>query len=294
VDRVLSKSYFALPRRSLLLVGAILCLCTLCSLTWAFQRGWSRRSSNDREGVPVWNVNPNFKQDVFTFARVQYSDGYQGYDERYGRRGRGGNNWRIDHPTSDLNFSLRLQQLTSIQVNPYPAIVRLSDSNLGDYPFLYLIEPGSMALDPDEVKGLREYCLKGGFMMVDDFWGEYEYKNLYKELKKVFPDREPREVPLEHEIFQCVYPLKEKPQVPSVNAFRAGLSHEPRPESDTSSARYLAFEDDSSRIMIFICHNTDLGDGWEREGENRDYFAEHAVKKSYPLGINIVTYAMTH
>lgn len=262
----------------------------ICSIALAYQRGWGRQSVDDREGVPIWDINPNFKQDVFTFARVEYSDGDQGYGRRWGR----GGGWRTDYPTSDLNFSLRLQQLTSIQVNPHPTIVRLSDPNLADFPFLYLIEPGAMSLDADEVKGLREYCLKGGFLMVDDFWGDYEYQNLYMELKKVFPDREPREVPLEHEIFQCVYPLKEKPQVPSVHIFERGYTYEPRPESDTSRARYLAFEDDAQRIMVFICHNTDLGDGWEREGENREYFAEFAVKKSYPMGINIVTYAMTH
>jgi Domain of unknown function (DUF4159) len=255
--------------------------------------GWQsagRRYLADREGVPVWDTNQDFKQDVFTFARVQYSDSYQG---GYGRRWRGGG-WATDYPTSDLNFSLRLQQLTSIQVNPHPVIVRLTDENLTEYPFLYLIEPGSLTFSEPEVQALRNYCLKGGFLMVDDFWGDYEYENLYRELKRVFPNREPREIPLEHEIFQCVYPLRERPQVPSVHAFERGMTYEPRPESDTSIVHYLAIEDDSHRIMVFICHNTDLGDGWEREGENRQYFAEYAVKKSYPLGINIVTYAMTH
>jgi hypothetical protein len=275
-------------RRNVSAAILVACAVSVCSIAFAVQRGWGRRSADDREGVPVWNVDPHFKRDVFTFARVVYSSDYRGY-------GRGGGyGWDTDYPTSDLNFSLRLQQLTSIQVNPYPTTVRLSDPNLGDYPFLYLIEPGAMLLDPDEVKGLREYCLKGGFLMVDDFWGDRQYKNLYNELKKVFPDREPREIPLEHEIFQCVYPLKERPQVPSVNWFERGYTYDLSNESDTSQVHYLAFEDDAKRIMIFICHNTDLGDGWEREGENREYFAEFAVKKSYPMGINIVTYAMTH
>lgn len=283
------KSEFCVPARLLkwLVVPAL--LSTLGAAVYGLQRGRMNRSSDDRNGVPVWEVDPNFKSDVFTFARVRYSDGGRG--RGWGRRG---GSWATDYNDSDLNFSLRLQQLTSIQVNPYPVIVELSDDNLGDYPFLYLIEPGSMELSEDEVKGLRRYCLNGGFMMVDDFWGDYEYQNLYLQLKRVFPDREPREVPLEHEIFQCVYPLTEKPQVPSVHLFERGYTYEPRMESDTRGARYLAIEDDSQRIMIFICHNTDLGDGWEREGENREYFAEYAVKKSYPMGINIVTYAMTH
>ena len=134
--------------------------------------------------------------------------------------------------------------------------------------------------------------------MVDDFWGQYEYLNFYNEIKRVFPDREPQEVPLEHEIFHTVYDLKEKPQLPSIGVAEqgqySGITWEYRPESDTSIPYYKAIYDDRGRIMVFICHNTDLGDGWEREGENQWYFEQFSVKKAYPMGINIVTYAMTH
>ena len=131
--------------------------------------------------------------------------------------------------------------------------------------------------------------------MVDDFWGDSQYDNLAYELKRVFPDRDAFEVPLSHEIFHNVYDLKEKPQVPAINAARHGTSWEySRDGSDTSTPHYKAIVDDKDRIMVFICHNTDLGDGWEREGENEDYFREYSVKKAYPMGINIVTYAMTH
>ncbi len=134
--------------------------------------------------------------------------------------------------------------------------------------------------------------------MVDDFWGDFEYQNFYDEIKRVFPEREPTEVPLEHEIFHCVYDLKEKPQLPSIHVARnergSDVTWEYRPESDTSSAHYRAIYDDRGRIMVFICHNTDLGDGWEREGEEQWYFEEFSVTKAYPLGINIVTYALSH
>ena len=119
-------------------------------------------------------------------------------------------------------------------------------------------------------------------------------------MKRVFPESkyEPIEVPLGHEIFHYVYDLKEKPQIPSIDVARRGRSQgitwEPRYDSDTSVPHYRAISDDEGRIMVFICHNTDLGDGWEREGENEWYFREFSVKKAYPLGINIVTYAMTH
>jgi hypothetical protein len=252
---------------------------------YRYGRSWEDVGRGD---VPMWEVEPRFREDIFTFVRIKYdSHGY--------RRGGG---WATDYRDSDLNFSLRLQQLTSLKVNPEPIVLELTDPKLFDYPFIYIIEPGALTFSPAEMKALRRYCLHGGFLLVDDFWGEEEYDNFYQEIKQVFPDREPQEVPLEHEIFHCVYDLKEKPQLPSIHAAEAGRASgviwEPRWDSDTSQVHYRAIYDDAGRIMVFICHNTDLGDGWEREGENQWYFEEFSVKKAYPMGINIVTYAMTH
>ncbi|MFK7738473.1 MAG: DUF4159 domain-containing protein [Pirellulaceae bacterium] len=278
--------------RPLRILLACVFISGLTLATWAALPAmqWQRTYSDGRKGVPIWEVDENFEQDTFRFVRVKFSDGYGGGG--WGRR-RGGR-WRTDYPDSDLNFSLRLQQLTSLNVNPEPLVLELTDERLFDYPFLYMIEPGSLMFSEDEVTELRRYCENGGFMMVDDFWGDEEYANFYQQIKRVFPNREPAEVPLEHDIFQCVYPLSEKPQVPSIHAFYGGSRYEGRYGSSTATPYYKAIYDDAGRIMVFICHNTDLGDGWEREGENKEYFAEYAVKKSYPLGINIVTYAMTH
>ena len=283
-----------MTRRSLALtVLLVLMLGTsLLALQWQGRRGRGRNSSGsfmiDRGGVPRWDVDPAFVRDTFTFARLRYDSHYNG---------RGGD-WATDFPDSDLNFSLRLSQLTSMRVNPDPVIVSLMEDKVFDYPFLYMIEPGRLLFNDEEVVALRKYCLRGGFLMVDDFWGDEEYENFYRQIKRVFPEREPKEVPLEHEIFHCVYDLKEKPQLPSINAaHQAGgrvITWEPRYGSDTSIPYYKAIYDDDDRIMVFICHNTDLGDGWEREGENQWYFEEFSVKKAYPLGINIVNYAMTH
>ena len=245
----------------------------------------------NRNGVPDWEVDEAFPTDLFTFVRIEY--------DSYGGRRSGGKCW-TDWPDSDLNFSLRLQQLTSLKVNPDPISLRLTDDELFDYPFVYLIEPGSLSFSDDEVVALRRYCNNGGFMMIDDFWGDDEYENLSRQLKRVFPDREAAEVPLEHEIFHSVYDLDEKPQVPSIHSARRmadgtyGSYEWSRDGSDTSIPHYRAITDDEDRIMVFICHNTDLGDGWEREGEQQWYFDEFSVKKAYPMGINIVTYAMTH
>ena len=252
---------------------------------WGGRRGYRQPEidPSDRRGVPNWEVDPNFKSDVFTFVRVRYSS--------YGR----GWGWSTDYPDSDLNFPFRLQQLTSMKVDPQPKIVELTDDVLFDYPFIYIIEPGGLTFSEEEVVALRRYLLNGGFLMVDDFWGEDEWDNFRQEIKRVFPDREPVELPLEHPIFHCVYDLKEKPQVPSINVaqrFRgSGITWE---RSDAREPHYRALFDDKGRMMAIICHNTDLGDGWEREGEDEWYFREFSEKKAYPMGINIVFYAMTH
>jgi len=255
-------------------------------------RGGQIRLPDDRAGIPNWTNDPHYPSDVFTFVRVQY-------DSYSGRGGWGGwQRWATDFPDSDLNFSFRLQQLTSLKVNPEPITRRLTDPDLGDYPFLYLIEPGALSFSEEEVKALRRYLLHGGFLMVDDFWGDLEWQNFYHQIKRVFPDREPIELDLSHEIFRCVYRLKEKPQVPSIQAAWAGrdegITWEWGHGGNTRDVHFKALFDDRGRMMALICHNTDLGDGWEREGEDPWYFKEFSEKKAYPMGINIITYAMTH
>jgi hypothetical protein len=241
----------------------------------------------DRRGVPSWENDPRFKSDVFTFVRVKYtSDGYIG----------GG--WLTDYPDSDLNFPWRLQQLTSIKVDPQPRVVELTDDRLFDYPFIYMLEVGSLVFSDEEIANLRRYLFNGGFLMVDDFWGDEEWDNFYREIKRVFPDREPIELPLEHPIFHCVYDLKFKPQVPAIdNALRykgQGITTDRPGDPGSRDVHYKGIFDDKGRLMAIICHNTDLGDGWEREGEDEWYFREFSEKKGYPMGINIVFYAMTH
>ena len=247
-----------------------------------------REPSMDRGGVPEWSNEAGFEQDTFVFTRVQYDSGS-------GRFGRGG--WRTDWPDADMNFSYRLQQLTALKVDPDGKVIRVSDPDVYNYPFLYMAEPGSLEFDEDEVKALRRYLLTGGFLMVDDFWGEAEYANLYGELKRVFPESEyePQELPLSHPIFHGVFELKEKPQIPNYEvgeqSQQTGVTWE---RSDARTPHYRAIFDSKQRIMVIICHNTDLGDGWEREGVYEYYFREFSEKKAYPLGINIVFYAMTH
>ena len=260
-----------------------------------FGRGGGRRGPvappETAPGSPTGRSTPRFKSDVFTFARVQY--------DSYGGRGWGrGGSWQTDYPDSDYNFSYRLQQLTALKVNPDPVIVRLTDDKLFDYPFLYMIEPGhGMSLSPEEVVALRRYLLNGGFLMVDDFWGDDEYENFRQAIYPVL-NQDPQELPIEHEIFHNVYRLKEKPQVPNVQAAlwgrESGVTWEERRGDSGRQVHYKGLTDPEGRLVAIICHNTDLGDGWEREGEDPWYFKEFAEKRAYPMGINIITYAMTH
>ena len=259
------------------------------------QRSAREFDEQNAGAAPSWKVSEPFKKDVFTFARVKYSvDGKYGY-------GRGSDpelRWRIDSPDSDLNFSFRLQQVTSIKVNPDGKFVAITDKELFDYPFIYIVEAGRLTFTEEEVPILRRFLINGGFLMCDDFWGDRDWRNFSQELKRVFPDREAIELPLDHPIFHCVFDLREKPQVPGVDwGIRSeftGITYESRHNPGAEQVHYRAILDDKQRIMIMICHNTDLGDGWEREGENEYYFREFSEKKAYPMGINILVYAMTH
>ena len=260
-----------------------LVVCTVSSIVVA-QRG--RRRQPDRSEYPQWELDRHFQKDVFTFARVQF-DSYSG--SRFG-------GWSNDFPDCDWNFSARLKELTSYEVDPNGVVVRLTDNKLLEYPFLYMSNIQQMRLTSAESSAMRHYLLNGGFIMADDIWGPIAWEHIHGEMKKVFPDLEPVEIPYDHPLFSMVYQLEVIPQVPSIRAWERGLTYEDwhgdmRGDTDP---HFWAYIDNDDHIMALICLNNDIGDGWEREGESKEYFMRYSEKVSYPLGINIVTYAMTH
>ncbi|MGC3960070.1 MAG: DUF4159 domain-containing protein [Verrucomicrobiota bacterium] len=235
--------------------------------------------------TPMWTNTPGFDQDVFTFVRIKRNSG-----------GWGGGPWSTDTPDSDLNLSWRLSTLTALKVNPDGRFLRLTDRELLNYPFIYMAEPGSLVLDEAEAEALRKYLLNGGFLWLDDFWGENEWNNVAEEFKKVFPGRDWVELPLEHPLYHCVFDIKSKGQVPNVEqgSRRQFFAEAPTWEKGGYNVHHRALFDDQGRIMAFATHNTDNGDGWEWEGNNHFYFEQFAEKIAYPLAINVIFYTMTH
>jgi hypothetical protein len=252
----------------------------------------AREVGNHSTETPDWKNPTGFEKDVFTFARVRYSRGRGG---SFRRRGSG---WSTDMPDSDLNLSYRLQQMTSIRTDPDGRVLNLTDPDLVNYPWIYMVEPGGLYLSEAEALALRKYLLNGGFMMCDDFWGESEWRNLEMEMKKVFPERSFKELPLDHPLYNSVFPIKSKGQVPNYAVGEmsqyTGVTWETNHDGDTRTVHHRVITDDQGRLMVFAAHNTDNGDGWEREGEYQYFFENFSEKISYPLGINIVFYVMTH
>jgi len=244
--------------------------------------------------TPNWTNLAGFERDTFTFARILYKS-----PNRPAWLG-----WINDYPDSDLNLSFRLQQLTSMKVDPDGRVIRLTDPNLADYPFIFAAQPGGMELSEEEVRALRKYLLSGGVFWADDFWGTRDWEHFEGQMERVLNGRKWEELSLEHKIFHNVFNLEgpmSKLQSPSIHHWRrnydpadptAMVSGYRGPGSEDMHVR--CWLDDKKRILVIATHNCDNGDGWEREGENEDYFHLFSEKRAYPLAINVLFYLMTH
>ena len=214
----------------------------------------------------------------FTFLRLVYSGG-----------GWMRSSWAVDYPKADEQFLYALRKLTDFGfVSSDNRAVQILDPDLFQYPFIYAVEVGSMVLSNQEAEQLREYLLRGGFLVVDDFHGPYEWNNFYQQIKKVFPEYEPVDLPVSHPIFHCYFDIDELFQVPGLQTVYSGRTW----EKGGYEAHYRGIQDNSGRLMVMINHNVDLGDAWEW-AEVEAYPREYA-NLAFQLGINYIVYAMTH
>ena len=263
----------------------------------------ARETISHSTGTPNWTNAPGFEKDVFTFARVIFKSTPRGPVGWGGRGGRLG--WWVDYPDAELNLSYRLQQMTSLRADPDCRVLKLTDPTLTDYPLIYMEHAGYIELRDEEVTALRQYLLNGGALFVNDFWSMPEWDWFASQMKIVLPGRSWTELTMRDPLFRCICDLKgpmQSLQVPTKQFWNR--DHDPRDPGSplqrvdrgegSEEMHVRAWLDDKQRPMILVIHNSDISDGWEREGEDLEYFEKFSEKISYPLGINIVFYLMTH
>ena len=282
----------AFSRGSRLLLCSIACLGALS----AFQKPWREYPAFEYNDFPI---PPDYQEKTeWAFARLMYPNttnpniwgmfrrrGGFGGDWREGGRGIF---WTMDYPRSDRHFSLALRRLTRIHARSVEQPINLDDRAQYDWPWLYAVEVGHWELTGEQVKGLREYLLRGGFLMVDDFHGTIEWENFTASMQRVFPDRPTVEIENADPIFHSVYNLDDRYQVPGAQFLRTGRVY----EQDGVIPHWRGVYDNKGRLMVAICNNMDLGDSWEH-ADNPEYPEKYSAL-GIRIGVNYVTYALTH
>jgi uncharacterized protein DUF4159 len=229
----------------------------------------------------------------FVVCRLQYTSV---------RREPSGGGWRTDYPYGEINLTTRLAELTRTPVSrdtdgrPNHYVVRLIDNELFECPFTMASDVGTLGLRPDEADQLRAYLLKGGFLWVDDFWGEAAWDQWAGEISRVLP---PSEYPIEDvaitdPIFRSQFTVTKVPQITNIGFWRrtGGRETSERGE-ETKTPHFRVIRDHRGRIMVVMTHNTDVADSWEREGEDPAFFYQFSPD-GYAVGINVLLHAMTH
>ncbi len=245
-------------------------------------------------GRTFGNARPAVQEDIdgrFQFCRVAFRSDFRG----------DGAGWNVDWPRADINLSIRLSELTKTAVgfvpgsDPNHLLITLTDDILFQCPFVMMTEVGSAFIDDQEAGRLRDYLLKGGFLWADDFWGEYAWQWWEAQLRKVLPAADYAIVDLaeDHALFRSQFEIKGTPQIAAINFWAAngGYTAECGRACETVNTR--AVLDRHGRIMVLMTHNTDLGDSFEREADDPQYFYTMSVP-GYAFGVNALLYALTH
>jgi hypothetical protein len=246
----------------------------------AFQQ--QRRSANYEWEMQNPAVDPIDKDDPgeFSFARLRYRSAGGG------RRGRG--SWGTDANKAERVFLQGVRRLTRVHARSVEEIIDVDDDEMFNWPWLYAVEVGHWGLSDSQAKRLRTYLDRGGFLMVDDFHGSYEWSVFEDGLRRVFPDRVIVDLEDKSQLFHVLYNLDQRFQVPGRRYIWSGRTY----EQDGYDARWRAVLDDRNRVQVLICHNMDLGDAWEWADDPQ--YPENFASLAYRIGINAVVYSMTH
>lgn len=213
----------------------------------------------------------------------------------------GGQGWSTDYPGADNNFSVRLSELTRVHVKlnenrqPNYGVVSLTDPLLFNCPILFMEDVGTLEFSDAEVQALRAYFIKGGFLWVDDFWGTLAWERWTTQIGRVLPPGEfpTIDLPRTHPVLHTLYDVKDYLQVPSIQFWYSNSGSTSERGYDSAQVHYRGIQDRNDRLMVFMTHNTDVADTWEREGESREYF-DLFSPRGYAIGVNAVLYTLTH
>jgi hypothetical protein len=224
----------------------------------------------------------------------QAPGGRYGRSRGFGGRGGGGlwtegnSIWTQDYPRADRHFAEAVRRLTRIHTRSVEQPINLDDGAVYDWPWLYAVQAGHWQLTDSQAKTLREYLLRGGFFMADDFWGPDEWEVFMATMRKVLPGSEPVELGNDDPIFHSVYDLSERYQVASEGSAQRGVSY----KCNNCPARWLGIRDDKGRLMVAITYQSDIGDSWE--WADAPYYPEVYSRLGIRIGVNYIVYAMTH
>jgi hypothetical protein len=223
---------------------------------------------------------PPIDMKKFTLARIRFETGLSSWFGGRGRRGRGAP-WAHDYPTSERNFMKILAEVTRLDTNSEGHIVSFDSEEVFKFPIAYICEVGYLDLSEREVRNMREYLLRGGFLIVDDFRGHRDLYNFIQQMKLVFPDRSLELLDNDHDIFKCFYDISDL-ELPPPPTYRW----------DYLDPRYYGMEDDNGRLMMIVNYDTDIGDYWEWSHDPFWPIAE--TNEAYKYGVNYVMYALSH
>jgi hypothetical protein len=259
----------------------------LAGAAYAYQ-GPFREYPSVEYGVP--SLPPDWKEKTeFAFARLMYPPGWND-----GYRGRFDGDWRLglslwtqDYPPADRAFSQALRRLTRIHVRSVEQPVNLDDEDeVYNWPFLYAVQVGEWGITDAQCLKLRDYLLRGGFFMADDFHGTLEWQVFQERIKKVFPDRPIVEIPNNDPIFHTMFDLDDRYRITGAEHLRVGY------KADGVDAHWRGIYDDHGRVMVAISFNSDIGDSWE--WSNNPGYPQKFSDLGIRIGVNYVVYAMTH